>query len=405
VKSLSFIVAVLLLSSPARAAEPFKLADGDRVAFLGNTVIEREQRYGYWELALTARHPQHKVLFRNLGWSGDTVFGHARAGFGDTAHGFNQLKKEVAAVKPTVLIVGYGSNEAFDGPTALPAFVKGLNTLLDALAPTKARIVLLSPLRQEDLGPPLPDPTAQNKNLRLYANAIRDVAKKRKHLFIDLYDLLRDGAKAKPAVPLTDNGIHPTAWGYWRSAFALERGLGWKEPRWRVEIDAGTRKRKALGARVVKLLGGPLRFQVTDTVLPVARPPKAGAPKKALPLGERTLVVKGLAAGDYTLTVDGKEVVKASAADWAKGVRLERGPEFDQAEKLRQAIRNKNVLFFHRWRPQNETYLFGFRKHEQGKNAREIPQFDPLVATKEKEIARLRVPVAHRYELKPSSKR
>ena len=61
-----------------------------------------------------------------------------------------------------------------------------------------------------------------------------------------------------------------------------------------------------------------------------------------------------------------------------------------QAEKLRQAIVAKNRLYFYRWRPENETYLFGFRKHEQGQNAREIPQFDPLVTAKEQEIAQLR---------------
>ncbi len=41
--------------------------------------------------------------------------------------------------------------------------------------------------------------------------------------------------------------------------------------------------------------------------------------------------------------------------------------------------RRKDQLFFHRYRPQNETYLFLFRKHEQGNNAVEIPQFDPLI--------------------------
>ena len=64
-----------------------------------------------------------------------------------------------------------------------------------------------------------------------------------------------------------------------------------------------------------------------------------------------------------------------------------------------RAINEKNRLYFYRWRPQNETYLFGFRKHEQGNNAREIPLFDPLVAAKEAEIARLRVPVPHTYEV------
>ena len=61
-----------------------------------------------------------------------------------------------------------------------------------------------------------------------------------------------------------------------------------------------------------------------------------------------------------------------------------------QLEALRLEIVAKNELFFHRWRPQNETYLHGFRKHEQGNNAKEVPQFDPLVEAKDKEIAKLR---------------
>src|SRR5262249_10327405 len=84
---------------------------------------------------------------------------------------------------------------------------------------------------------------------------------------------------------------------------------------------------------------------------------------------------------------------------WAEGVEIRGGPEFEQVEALRKAINRKNELYFYRWRPQNETYLFGFRKHEQGNNAREIPLFDPLVAEQEKEIARLKMPVPHVYEL------
>ena len=61
-----------------------------------------------------------------------------------------------------------------------------------------------------------------------------------------------------------------------------------------------------------------------------------------------------------------------------------------ETESLRAAIVAKNELFFHRWRPQNETYLFGFRKHEQGKNGKEIAEFDPLVAKEEVKIAELR---------------
>ena len=57
---------------------------------------------------------------------------------------------------------------------------------------------------------------------------------------------------------------------------------------------------------------------------------------------------------------------------------------------LNSAIRKKNELFFHRWRPENWTYLFGFRKHEQGQNGVEIPKFDPLIAEWDARIAKLR---------------
>ena len=59
-------------------------------------------------------------------------------------------------------------------------------------------------------------------------------------------------------------------------------------------------------------------------------------------------------------------------------------------ESLRKAVVAKDTLFFDRWRPQNETYLFGFRKHEQGQNAKEIPMFDPLIAQGDEAIQKLK---------------
>src|SRR5262249_25217548 len=109
-------------------------------------------------------------------------------------------------------------NESFAGPAGLAKFEQGLQTLLDTLAATKARLVLLGPPRQEDLGRPLPDPTANNQNIRFYADTMRKTAEKRGYPFVDFYELLGDGAKAQPSAPLTDNGIHLTPLGYWRTA-------------------------------------------------------------------------------------------------------------------------------------------------------------------------------------------
>ena len=388
------LVGLILFAAPA-AAEPFELKDGDRVVFVGATLIEREQRYGYWEAALTSRWPDRNVTFRNLGWSGDTVWGDARASFGTRADGFKALKDHVFALNPTVLILGYGGNEAFDGAAGLPAFVDGLNVLLDTVAPTKARMVLLAPLREEDLGRPLPDPAAHNKDLQLYADALRETAKKRGLTFADMNEFLGNGPGA---VPLTDDGMHLTGAGYWRAAFALEHALDLPDRRWSVTMDADAQGYSGQGLLHLKQFAAPrLRFQATNAVLPPAAPAD-GAPRPTpFPC---VLTFKSLDQGRYTLTIDGTAVASATADEWRKGVTLDRGPDFDQAEQLRQAIVAKNRLYFYRWRPANETYLFGFRKHEQGQNAIEIPKFDPLVVEKEQEIAKLRVPTAHTYELK-----
>src|SRR5262245_30458405 len=121
----------VFFSVNASVAEEFKLTDGDRVVFIGSTLIEREQEYGYWETALTTRFPKANVTFRNLGWSGDTVFCDARAMFEPPAVGFQHLKEDLSRIKPTVIFVGYGMNESFDGEAGLPKFQKGLATLLD----------------------------------------------------------------------------------------------------------------------------------------------------------------------------------------------------------------------------------------------------------------------------------
>jgi lysophospholipase L1-like esterase len=388
----SLFVFLLLLSTvgPLPAAETFALRDGDRVVLLGGALIEREQRYGFWEAALSSRFPNRQVLYRNLGWSGDTVWAESRGVFDSPARGFARLIAGVKGLKPTLIVVAYGGNEAFDGEAGLPRFKQGLERLLDALAPTGARVVLVSPPGHENLGPPLPDPRSQNRNLELYRDAIREIAGKRGHAFLDLYTALAPDRRPK-SEKWTDDGMHLTALGYRRAAGPVLEAAGMKPTPWSLEVNAGGKVLKAQGEKAEKQEGGLLRLLVTSETLP-------------LPDEARRLMVHGLKPGRYTLQTDGKVVARATAAEWDRGVPLTTGPDQDQAEQMRRVIVEKNRLYFHRWRPQNETYLFGFRKHEQGQNAREIPLFDPLVEAREKEIARLRQPTAHRYELIPEGK-
>lgn len=58
----------------------------------------------------------------------------------------------------------------------------------------------------------------------------------------------------------------------------------------------------------------------------------------------------------------------------------------ETSARLLDRIAAKNELFFHHYRPQNETYLFLFRKHEQGQNAAEIDHFKPLIEQADRAI-------------------
>lgn len=294
----SVSLALVTISVISTAAEPFEFRAGDRIALVGDTLIERAGRYGHIELALTLRHADKRLTFRNLGWSGDNVLGESRAYFGPPSDGYAHLLQYVDLVRPTVIIVGYGNSESFEGTAGLEAFIKRYARLLADLEKRTKRIIVLSPTPAENLGPPLPDMAAVNANRELYGRAIAKLAAKRGYRYVDLFAPLRERLAAAPR-KLTESGIHFTAAGYAALAEALDTDL------------AGT-----------------------------ASTPLADAAQK---------------------------------------------------EKLRKLIVEKDELFFHRYRPANETYLRGFRKHEQGNNAVEIGQFEPLVERKEKEITALRI--------------
>ncbi|MBX9622353.1 MAG: SGNH/GDSL hydrolase family protein [Gemmataceae bacterium] len=299
------------------AADPpptFALKDGDRIVWIGNTLVEREQRYGYWETALHAAYPKVNFTLRNLGWSGDTVTGDARAGFDTPEKGYERLVSLTLELKPTVIFVSYGQNESFDGEAGTARFEKGLNRLLDALKPAKARVVLFTPVpvykREFTAGPAAAD--GRNAAIRRYSEVIWSVAAGRGLPCLDLGDAvarrltsrdIMDGTRQKPPAgeEVTENGLHLNAAGY------------------------------------------------------------------------RTTAPAFLTYFDHD---------PAAGSEWAT------------LEPLRQAVVAKNELFFHRWRPQNETYLFGFRKHEQGKNAKEVAEFDPLVKIAEDEIDRIKKTLA-----------
>jgi hypothetical protein len=178
----------------------------------------------------------------------------------------------------------------------------------------------------------------------------------------------------------------------------IEDALLGKAAPWDITLRADGKVLSASGAAIRQGKQGPLSWQVRDAMLPEPPPPEPVRDREWP--ARRMLHIHHLPTGAYRLCIDGQPVATASAKAWEDGVAVHDGPEFEQAEHLRRTIVEKNRLYFNRWRPENETYLFGFRKHEQGRNAVEIPRFDPLVVAREKAIAQLKVPKTHTYQLK-----
>ena len=266
-----------------------ELKDGDRVVLLGGTFIEREGQFGFLETALTTAWPDRRVTFRNLGWSGDTVWAESRGIFDPAQVGYNRLLELVKELKPTLIILAYGQNESFAGEAGVAKFVTQYEKLCDDLSTTGARLAFMTPHKFERPRPPLPDASRQNAVLARYAAAVVELANRRHAPLINLFQLPPSSSN------LTENGLHFGDRGYSALVSALQAQEQWKS------------------------------LPATD----------------------------------------------------------------ERASSIRRLIVDKNMQFFHRWRPQNITYLTGFRKHEQGNNAVEIAQFDPLVTQREDEIANL----------------
>lgn len=262
---------------------------GDRIALIGSGWVERMHRHPWFEMMLSMEVPG--VTFRNMGWSGDTVHGDARAVFGSRPDGYQRLIKDSEIAAPNLAILCYGENEAFLNEPERAEFLKGYRKLIEDLKAKGSRIVLVIPRQREDAGSDFPNPAYYNSNLAQVANGIRALAKETGASLIDL-------EKFAPDQRFTEEGIAWNDKGYRASAREMMKQLGFTNP---------TLER--VGSNKPEML-----------------------------------------------------------------------------EELRTAVASKNEWFFHRYRPQNETYLFLFRKHEQGNNAVEVEQMEQFVRDGEAKI-------------------
>ncbi|HUQ71764.1 MAG TPA: PVC-type heme-binding CxxCH protein, partial [Planctomycetaceae bacterium] len=255
----------LLVPSFAAAADKLELQKGDHICIVGNTLAERMQHFGWLETLLVARFPEHDLTFRNLGYSADEIdgwenFNHRLRSmdFGSFDQWLSasspvpQEKKlsprddgkvrgnrfELTNTKADVIFAFYGYNESFAGEAGLPKFKENVAKFIEHVRSQKyngksaPRLVLFSPIAQELLNDPnLPGKeqvAATNARIKLYADAMREVAQAHHVPFVDLFGpTAAFGNTLPPATgmrPITINGIHLNAKGdMWAAVYAMDQ--------------------------------------------------------------------------------------------------------------------------------------------------------------------------------------
>ncbi len=224
--ALGTLITVFVACLPLHASAADVIEPGDRIVVLGNTFAERMGHYGYLETMLQTARPEDGVSLRNMGWSGDELTLQPRP------LNFGTMAEHLKANNTDVIIACFGMNESFQGADGLPSFERDLAAYIDTHqsqqynAESPPRLVLVSPIAHEDLGDPLPDPTAHNKDLAAYTAVMKKVAQAKGVLFVDLYSPTKEQMGQPSSGPLTINGIHLNDEGYRFASQHLALGLG-----------------------------------------------------------------------------------------------------------------------------------------------------------------------------------
>jgi glucose/arabinose dehydrogenase len=210
IKNSAAALFLLFLTVFRSAAQPqtLELHPGDHISILGNGLAEGFQHDGWLEALFQAHFPQLQLSFRNLGFAGDELSQRMRC------DNFGTPDDWLTRTKTTVVFAFFGYNESFAGAAGLGKFKQDLAAFIrdtrqhNYAGTTGPQIVLFSPIAQENVHDPnLPDGSKTNPNLKLYTEAMSQIAKQDGVVFVDLLSpsLL---LYAKAPRPLTTDSIH-----------------------------------------------------------------------------------------------------------------------------------------------------------------------------------------------------
>lgn len=356
---LALLVQVVVASEPLR---PF--ADGDVVAFVGDSITHDGRWHRYIAEFYATRFPDRRIICINAGISGDVVGG-----------ALQRLDADVLSWKPTTAVIMLGMNDVgrdayrpgSDGDAQmqgirerhLTTYADNLAKLATRLGAACPRLVLVTPSPYEDAATlAAANLPGCNAALGRAAQSVVRLAEERQAGVVDLHtpmtalDRLRQ--RQEPGFTLIGpDRVHPGSPGHLVMAWLFLKAQGVPALISRTVADVAARTVSAENAAIsdAAYQDGGLSFTLAARCLPFpiaddARPALAYAAIET-DLDREELQVAQLAAGAWTVEIDGAPVGTWTAAELATGVNLglnARTPQYRQALNVQRLCEERRTL-------------------------------------------------------------
>lgn len=357
------------------------------MVFLGDSITEQRIHTRYVMNYFALRYPDAKITFRNAGWGGDTAMGALR-----------RLERDVLSLKPDVVSICFGMNDACCGAFDKAAYARYINSMTDLVRTIRAagaRVVLLTPGcvdPDQKSWVPVEKLSIYNPTLSRFAQGTKLLAE-REH--VPVYDInklmmdVQDRAKRDdPAFTMIPDSVHPSWPGQALMAYGLLKALGCDEQASSLTIDAARRRVSCDRCKVtgLKASADSVTFSRTDNALPTWFDPQAEAIFRYCPIVDElnlyTFRVTGLQAGKWSLSVEGTSVGEFTADELAAGVNLARypGPWRKLGEDVNKLCFEQERLYFTRWR---EVQLAETPPDKEAERQAKLSELDRQIAEKE----------------------
>jgi len=231
----TYAIALTLSFGTGLGAQTFAFHDGDRVAFLGDSITAQRFYTTYIQTAVHARFPEWNIKFYNAGVGGDNVFGGV-AGNIDT-----RLTRDVLEFQPTVVTIMLGMNDR-SHPDKYEEGYKHILQTLHYKAPS-ARIVIVTPTPVDGVTNNNP---AANTELHAFVEIDKRLASDYGAEFIDVFHPVENALESADkidhiaALSLIPDRIHPQPPLHMLMAETILQALGFPSTAFSITIDAST---------------------------------------------------------------------------------------------------------------------------------------------------------------------